>query len=120
MHRTARSPFVQRVGLAFRRPGLALEGLARRGHAHRSIQSAIESVGIAQPLCAGPRARASCNHPGPWLGLVAAGGVHRPPNSTLQRTGAESIAVERLDSILKGIPAPRLDDRPPAAELCVR
>ena len=88
--------------IAFRRPKLGLEGLRRPEHARRPIEIAAKSLGNTPGDRAGPRARASRVHRDPWLPVVSARLLHRPPNVALQLAGAESIAVVRLDSILKG------------------
>jgi len=50
MHPTGRLPFISSEGVAVRRPGLALESLARREHARQRVQIPIDSLGIAQPV----------------------------------------------------------------------
>ena len=90
------------ASFAIRRPGLAWDGGADREHARQPIEIAIKLFGIAPASCAGPRARASAVHRDPWPELVAARGVRRPPNPTLQLSSAPSIAVERLDTLANG------------------
>ena len=71
----------------------ALDMVARREHARRAIQIAAESFGLAQCCCAGPRARASGVHRGPWLPLLRLIPLHRPPN---ERWNCQRMAIEGL------------------------
>ena len=104
--------------LAIRRPGRALESVARREHAHRPINHPTESLGIAPRECTGPRARAPAIRCGPWPGLVMARQyiarlTHRCSCRALQALRFPPITIYLSPAV------ERLVGRPPAAELRV-
>jgi hypothetical protein len=93
-HHNANSPLVAGRRIALHRPDLALDSLAApraRAPVHQDLDPVVR---YRAGRCAGPRARASNIPPGPWPGLISVGGVHRPPNPTLQPTESVPRLVE--------------------------